>query len=88
MKERMRHLLARGQADLQFRGRNFSSDHLAHRFEPAADDLFSLLQVGLKATTQRQKPMRKSKPQARGSEIDANGVPNVLAVMLFTPVTY
>ena len=37
---------------------------------------------------QRQNPIRKSTPQARGSEIDANGVPNVLAVMLFTPVTY
>ena len=37
---------------------------------------------------QRQNAMRKSKPQVRGSEIDANGVPNVFAVMLFTPVTY
>jgi len=36
----------------------------------------------------RQKAIVASTPHCRGSEIEANGVPNVSVVRLFTPVTY
>ena len=36
----------------------------------------------------RQKLTNASRPHARGSDTDANGVPSVLAVMLLTRVTY